>query len=227
MKDRTGGDADCHTKMKEELEKYYVEKLIITEIDGKSNVATFRRTASSILHSFYSESDTDDEEDQKGNTIKAAAELTKCDIKKVSASRKAYPSPDEIKCTAANLDFVPTSVQLFLRNIFSGKDVDLRVASIGQAIMQAARPRILIAPLQVGLAVQMHHCFGSKFLIDSLYSLGYSSSHREVKTCELSAADAQEIEIPTSDGHYMQHMLTTSTTTQPPLMDSILSTGWE
>ena len=65
MKDYAGGDAYCHTKMNEELEKYFGEELIIAEIDGKSNVATFCRTASSILHSFYSESGTDDEEVQK------------------------------------------------------------------------------------------------------------------------------------------------------------------
>ena len=29
-----------------------------------------------------------------------------------------------------------------------GKDVDLKRASIGQAVMQAARPRVLLAPLQ-------------------------------------------------------------------------------
>ena len=29
-----------------------------------------------------------------------------------------------------------------------GKNVDLKRASIGQAIMQAARPRVLLAPLQ-------------------------------------------------------------------------------
>ena len=71
-----------------------------------------------------------------------------------------------------------------------------KFASIGQAIIQATRPRVLIAPLQVGLAIQMHHHFGSKFLIDSLNSHGFCSLYSEVKKFEVSAADAQDKEVP-------------------------------
>ena len=55
---------------------------------------------------------------------------------------------------------------------------------------------MLIAPLQIGLGVQIHHHFGSKFLIDSLNNHGFCSSYLEVKKFEVSAADAQEKEIP-------------------------------
>lgn len=161
MKEFTGGDCYSHSKMKEELKKHFGDEIIITEMDGKANVVTFQRTTWSILHSFYSTPETTDEETQKDNIIRAAAELIKSDIKKINTSRKEYPSPDSTFSITANLDFVPKSLQTFLGEIFSGKDTDVKVASIGQAIMQAARPRILIAPLQIGLGVQMHHCFGS------------------------------------------------------------------
>ena len=52
------GDAYSHVKMKEELQKYFDEELVITELNGNSNVVTFTRTASSILHSFYSTTTT-------------------------------------------------------------------------------------------------------------------------------------------------------------------------
>ena len=42
----------------------------------------------------------------------------------------------------------------------AGKD-HVKVASIGQAIVQTPRPRVIPAPLQVGLAVQLHHHFAS------------------------------------------------------------------
>ena len=42
----------------------------------------------------------------------------------------------------------------------------MKIASISQAILQAARARVLLAPLQFGLGVQMHYYFGSRFLID-------------------------------------------------------------
>jgi hypothetical protein len=54
----------------------------------------------------------------------------------------------------------------------------------------------LIVPLQIGLAVQMHHTFGSMFLIDSLNSCGFSSSYSEVKQYELNAAITQKTDIP-------------------------------
>lgn len=52
------------------------------------------------------------------------------------------------------LDFVPDLLEVFLRTLFAGKDVDLKVASIGQAIMQAVRQRVLLAPLQLGLGTR-------------------------------------------------------------------------
>ena len=51
----------------------------------------------------------------------------------------------------------------------------MKIASIGQAIMQAARPQVLLAPLQFGLGVQMHHHFGSCFLI------GRASTYEDLK----------------------------------------------
>ena len=75
-----------------------------------------------------------------------------------------------------NANFLPQTLKLFLDGILASKD-DVKVASIGQAIIQAARPRVILAPLQVGLAVQLHHHFASRFLIDTLYRLGFCSSY--------------------------------------------------
>ena len=61
-------------------------------------------------------------------------------------------------------------------------------ASIGQAIMQAVRPKAIIALLKNGLGGQMHRQLGSRFLVDSLYSHGFRSLYSEVKKFEKSAA---------------------------------------
>ena len=84
---------------------------------------------------------------------------------------------------------------IFLRKIFAGKDNDLKLASVGQAIMQAARLRVLLAPLQFGLAVEMHDQFGSRFLIDTLNKHGLSSSYLKVQKFERSAALVHGAEI--------------------------------
>ena len=62
-------------------------------------------------------------------------------------------------------------------------------------MMQATRPRILTAPLQIGLAVQLHRKYGSRFLIDSLNSFGFCSSYTDVQLYERSAAVHQGTDI--------------------------------
>ena len=79
-----------------------------------------------------------------------------CIIQFCNNYRKKYThSQDDIASRKTNMDLVPESLQLLLTTVFSGKDVEMKVASIGQAIMQAARLRILICPLQLGLAMQI------------------------------------------------------------------------
>lgn len=77
--------------------------------------------------------------------------------------------------------------------------VQTKIASIGQAIMQAARPRVLLAPLQVGLGVQLHHHFASHFLIDSLHNYGFCCMllvGQEVHHFERNAAISHGTDIP-------------------------------
>ena len=64
----------------------------------------------------------------------------------------------------------------------------MKISAIGQALIQAARPRTVLTPLQLWLAVQMHHHFQSKYLIESLHALGFSASYKEVLKFERNAA---------------------------------------
>ena len=41
------------------------------------------------------------------------------------------------------------------------------------------RPRVVITPLKLGFAVQMHHLYRSRFGIDSLSTMGFSSFYPE------------------------------------------------
>ena len=77
-----------------------------------------------------------------------------------------------------------------MKTMFSFKDTDLKLASIGQSLMQAVRPRATLAPLQLSLGVQMHHHFASYFLVDTLSEHEFSCSYAEVQRYERSAAVA-------------------------------------
>ena len=94
------------------------------------------------------------------------------------------------------VSFLPESLKLLLELMFVEYDEEIKVASIGQTIMQAVRPRILIAQLQLGLRMQMHHIFGSRFLIDSLSWHGFCCFCSEVHRYETNAAICKGLEIP-------------------------------
>ena len=128
--------------------------------------------------------------------IETAANLIKNYIKLVETCKINYPLVNDISSIDKNLDFIPISLRIFLRKLFLEKNSDRKIASISQVIIQATHPRVLMVPLQIGVTAQMHHHFGSRFLIDSLNSHGFCSSYSEVKKFEVSAADAQDKEIP-------------------------------
>ena len=69
-------------------------------------------------------------------------------------------------------------------------------AAIGQAIMQNTQPRAILAPLQVGLGVQVHHLTGSKILADQLHSFGFHSSYYKIQTYLKSVAVNQGGQLP-------------------------------
>ena len=162
--------------MLQKLKEIFGNKILVTEINGKSNVVTFRSKASEILHEFYQKRELNPEQ-EKIRIVETAAKLMKEDIRAVQKSCEHYPSTNELS-TEESIEFLPTTLRTLLGVILvAGKDVQTKIASIGQAIMQAARPRVLLAPLQVGLGVQLHHHFASRFLIDTLHKHGFCCSY--------------------------------------------------
>lgn len=66
---------------------------------------------------------------------------------------------------------------------------------IGQAIIQAARPRVLICPLQLGLAVQLRNQFQSRFIIEELSAAGFCSGYTLVTKYQKSAVVCRGTDI--------------------------------
>ena len=95
----------------------------------------------------------------------------------------------------AALAYLPDSLLHMLRCLVAGKFKDKKVASFGHAIAQAVHPRLLLSRLQLGLGVQMHHHFSSRFLIETLNSLGFCCSYTDVKNFERSAAMQQGTDL--------------------------------
>ncbi|EFX64214.1 hypothetical protein DAPPUDRAFT_334446 [Daphnia pulex] len=49
--------------------------------------------------------------------------------------------------------------------VFTGKDIEKKIGGIGKVIVQAVRPKPIAAPLQLEIAIILHHSFGSRQLI--------------------------------------------------------------
>ena len=96
------------------------------------------------------------------NIITAAAKLTKSHIKLVSTCSENYPTIETD--VQSHIDFLPSTLKLFLEGILTSKNNAMKIASLGQAIVQFARPCGVLSLLQVGLAVQLHHSFASRSL---------------------------------------------------------------
>ena len=99
--------------------------------------------------------------------VVTAAHLIRNAIKAVELCSDYYPNQKGLKDTNEALSFLPPLLMEFLKVLMTGRNTDLKLASIGQAIMQATRPRVLLAPLQFGLSTQMHHLFGSRVIVAS------------------------------------------------------------
>lgn len=76
------------------------------------------------------------------------------------------------------------SLDRFMRQLVRS---EVKNISISQCIVQAARPRTVIASILFGLGVQLEKTFGSKWLVNHLSKLGFSITADEVLRFKQSA----------------------------------------
>ena len=182
------GESYSNKHMKNRIVEHFGSSVQITNLIGKPDIVTFKRTSAEILHDFFQQQQNKNEDDTKKDVIRTAARLLRQDMMKLKSTDLTYPCTTDVAMIQNHLDFLPEDLVFFLRQLTTIKNPDLKIASIGQAIVQFALPRTTIAPLHIGLAVQMHHQFASKFLVDTLNSLGFCSSYSEVQKFEANAA---------------------------------------
>ena len=165
----------------------------------------------------------DDPEREKKKIIEAASKLIKSDIKGASASIEIYPGSADMNYPQKGVELLPESLNLLLRDVFVDKCTDVKIASVGQDIIASSQTTVFITYLQLGLGVQLHHYFGSKYLIETLYNLGFCCIYKEVQRYEHSAALTNTTEIP---GYLPEQFMQYVADNVTQLMTKILSTGW-
>lgn len=205
-------EAYTYPYMKKNLQEHFGERLIQTEINGKQNVVTFRTTARVVLQDYYSkQQQKQDTAEEKIKLVQAAAKLIKEDIKAVETAHEVYPHCNDLTSQEAGIEYLPNTL---LKELFAEKKAGVKMASIGQAMMQATRPRVLLAPLQFGLGVQLYHQFSSRFLIDSLHHHGFFAvPTKKCSGLSIMLLSHMELTFPTCPQNSSIMELTTLTTT--------------
>ena len=78
--------------MKQKIYEYFGNKVVLTELEGKTNIVTLQNSAANILHEFFIQSQNENMDDNKLHFIEAAAKLIKCDIRSLTKEDKTiYP----------------------------------------------------------------------------------------------------------------------------------------
>ncbi|CAC5381294.1 unnamed protein product [Mytilus coruscus] len=179
MNDSCGEQAYSSVYLKRKLKNHFKDDILIRDISGKSSIVTLRDNATTILQNFYHRPKHQNSEDEKQAIILAAAKLIKSDIRSVETSKEYYPFPSDIASIDRNLQYVQDSLRLLMKTIFVEKDINWTGS---YAIL--------------GLGIQLHHNFASRFLVSTIHSLGFCTSYSEIQRFESSAAISQGIDLP-------------------------------
>ena len=151
-------EAYSYPHMQRKLKEHFGDKIIQIESRMLSYSEIKPRR---VLHDFYSHQDLDPEKDKK-RIIETAAKLIRDDIKAVNTSHCDYPGFDELESENC-INYLPTSLKTLLTGLIVGKGMQPKVASIGQAIMQAAQPRVYWHHYRLvwvcNCTTSMHHAF--------------------------------------------------------------------
>ena len=116
----------------------------------------FRNMAKYLINDKWYVRKRDNIEDEAERIVVTAVKIVRAAIREKRYDVNSYPTNEDIKntCTGQGINWVPQCLQTFLKVLGLP---ELKQNSIGQSIIQAARPRSVITP---GLGIEMDHVFG-------------------------------------------------------------------
>lgn len=214
-----GEDAYCKKYLKKKIIEHFGDRVTVTDLERNETIFTLTDFSKEIfLNNWLKNRDAD-----PIKIVKAAAEIIRNDIKS-----KVYNITEYVvdKDNVAGENIVPESLQIFMNNVmpqrYCTKSKERKKEAIAQSIISAVRPRSFIPPLLLNLGVYMHRHYGSKSLVDTMSSFGFSVGYEEVKRFEHSARiasksnecsegflqlafDNADVNVKTIDGHSTFH----------------------
>lgn len=163
--------------LKGKLIEKYGDSLFFAEMQGRSDVVVFRDMCNHLINDEWYKNRIRDSDEEAKRIIKQAAKLILGEMKSTVFDTTEYPSHEMIKDVEFGKSWIPSYLRLLMEMLTKN---ELKQASIGQAIVSAARPRSCISPIMFGLGVDAEKVFGSRWLLTELSRLGFSVSYDEV-----------------------------------------------
>ena len=105
-----------------------------------------------------------------------------CDTENCPAS-DLFASADGAK------QWAPSLLNTFLDNLITA---DIKKVAFGHSLVQAVRPKSVVAPLLLGLGVSLDHLLGSKLLVNILSRLGFCCSYDEISRFKQSVVQSDD-----------------------------------
>ena len=140
-------------------------------MNGKRNVMCFKNMANYIVNEKWFNMRNSNMEKEVERIVLTAARLIREEIRNISFETKNYPDADDIKESISEKSkWKPPLLNIFLSSLIPN---EIKKSSLSQCIIKAAKPRSALPPILFGLGVECDHIFGSKWLINELFQMGF------------------------------------------------------
>ena len=191
MSEFSNGGTVYSTKcIKQKLQYHYKDSVVFAEIEGRQNVVCFKHTVSSIISEKWYRDRKNREQEEAERIVETAAKIILSEIRAIKPNMGQYPTKDDI-VKLKQESILPKYLQTFMKVLIK---TPLRQESIGQSIVFSMRPRSVIPPIIFGLGVELDQAFGSRWLLDDLYKLGFSISYTEVTRYKQNVMQTNNVE---------------------------------
>ena len=190
-------------RLKQRLQERYGDHVMFAEMQGRKNFLCFRNMANYIINDKWYSDRNDDATNDAYRIIDAAAKVFEQRLGE-SFSKDEYPSVGDITDIDKGRDCLTPSLNALLARLIPSNC--MKQVSIGQAIIQAMRPKTAMTPILFGLGIETDRVFGSKWLVDEPFRLGFSISYDEVILFKQSVVLGENLQtlMPPSDRKFTQ-----------------------
>ena len=118
------------------LNKRYQDIIVFSAMEGCPDVMFFRQTTNALLYDFYRQDRCKDKKSEVVRIIKLAAEVMKSEIAEIERNNTNYFPLDNLNENEM-IDYLPDSVQLFLRELVPRRSdpKEVKLAAIGKSLV--------------------------------------------------------------------------------------------